>query len=242
MRHGCWGRALSFALVSMVAHAATASAAADDAGDVAAQLVLPAKAAKPHGKTVVSAAIWLTMLHSGAHAAAPAGGMYTLVQRDKQFWPHLLVIPVGSTVHFPNKDPFFHNVFSLFDGRRFDLGLYEAGITREVTFRREGVSYIFCNIHPEMSAVILSLSTSYYAVADGSRHFRMEHVPPGLYVLHVWVEGESEAALDQVSRMVQVTPGHTELGAIVLPAQPVVNGAHANKFGQPYESDRAPAY
>ena len=75
------------------------------------------------------------------------------------FTPHILVVPVGSVVRFPNADPFFHNVFSLFDGKRFDLGLYEAGSTKEVTFSREGLSYIFCNIHPEMSAVVISLST-----------------------------------------------------------------------------------
>ena len=86
------------------------------------------------------------------------------LQKNRVFQPHLLIIPVGSVVQFPNADPFFHNVFSLFDGKRFDLGLYEAGSTKSVTFSREGVSYIFCNIHPEMSAVILTLSTSLYSV------------------------------------------------------------------------------
>jgi len=65
----------------------------------------------------------------------------------------VLVVPVGSVVDFPNHDPFFHNVFSLFDGKRFDLGLYEAGATNSVRFDRLGVSFLFCNIHPEMSAV-----------------------------------------------------------------------------------------
>src|SRR6185312_16716588 len=58
------------------------------------------------------------------------------------------------------------NVFSLFDGKRFDLGLDKAGSSRSVPFSREGVSHIFCNIHPEMSAVVLALSTPLYAVAD----------------------------------------------------------------------------
>jgi plastocyanin len=219
-----------------------ASAAAGNAGDVSARLVLPAIGGKQHGKAALSAAIWLTPLHGDPRAAVPSAGTYTLLQKDKQFSPHLLVVPVGSTVHFPNQDPFFHNVFSLFDGRRFDLGLYEAGTTRDVTFPREGVSYIFCNIHPEMSAVIVSLATSYYAVADQSSRFHMQDVPPGPYLLHVWVEGENEAALGRLTRLVQVVPGQTDLGAITLTKQPAANGAHANKFGQPYESDRAPAY
>jgi hypothetical protein len=59
------------------------------------------------------------------------------------------------TVEFPNKDPFFHNVFSLFEGKRFDLGLYEANSTKSVRFDHAGVSYIFCNIHSQMSAAVV---------------------------------------------------------------------------------------
>ncbi|MGC1978113.1 MAG: hypothetical protein WA671_15440, partial [Candidatus Sulfotelmatobacter sp.] len=75
-----------------------------------------------------------------------------LVQKDKSFHPSLLVIPAGGQVEFPNQDPFFHNVFSLFDGKRFDLGLYESGTTQFVKFDKPGISFIFCNIHAQMSA------------------------------------------------------------------------------------------
>ena len=99
-------------------------------------------------------------------------GHYRLLQKDKTFTPHLLVIPTGSSVDFPNLDPFYHNVFSLFNGKRFDLGLYESGSSRTVHFDHDGVSYIFCNIHPEMSAVIVTLSTPYFGVsaANGEHH------------------------------------------------------------------------
>ena len=102
--------------------------------------------------------VWLTgnTANSQALAARPAQH-YTLTQKDKQFNPHILVIPAGSSVDFPNLDPFFHNVFSLFNGKRFDLGLYEAHTQRTVHFDRDGISYIFCNIHPEMGAVIVTL-------------------------------------------------------------------------------------
>ena len=73
---------------------------------------------------------------------------FQLVQKNKRFLPHLLIVPVGAVVEFPNHDPFFHNVFSLFEGKRFDLGLYVGGATRAITFNKPGVSYIFCNIHP----------------------------------------------------------------------------------------------
>ena len=169
--------------------------------------------------------------------------MYTLLQRNKQFSPHLLVVPVGSLVHFPNQDAFFHNVFSLFNGRRFDLGLYEAGSTRDVTFSREGVSYIFCNIHPEMSAVVLALATPLYSVAEAvapQTLIQIHGVPAGTYALHVWIEGEDEHTLDALTHTVQVSAGHTDLGAVALPAP--AGAKHTNKFGQPYDETRPTTY
>ncbi|MGH7870111.1 MAG: hypothetical protein ACREP9_21345, partial [Candidatus Dormibacteraceae bacterium] len=85
-----------------------------------------------------NAVVWLTPLRETTapldRLDGPRPGWFRLVQKNKRFTPHLLVIPAGSTVEFPNHDPFFHNVFSLFNGKRFDLGLYEAGSTRQVKF------------------------------------------------------------------------------------------------------------
>jgi hypothetical protein len=142
-------------------------------------------------------------------------------------------------VQFPNEDPFYHNVFSLFDGKRFDLGLYEAGSKKVVTFSREGVSYIFCNIHPEMSAVVVALATPYFATEDRKGAVDLHAVPAGDYDLHVWVEGIPQAALDRLTRRVHVTAGQSELGAVTIPVMPTRAGTHLNKFGQPY--DRQPA-
>ena len=93
-----------------------------------------------------------------------------------------------SAVEFPNLDPWFHNVFSLYKGERFDLGLYEAGSSRTVHFERAGVSFIFCNIHPEMSAYVLALGTPYFAVSDHRGNIRIADVPPGRYRIEVWFE------------------------------------------------------
>jgi plastocyanin len=180
------------------------------------------------------AVIWLKPVEAeSVHGVAP--GKFTLLQKNKMFTPHLLVVPVGSSVAFPNADPFFHNVFSLFDGRRFDLGLYEAGSTRSVVFSREGVSYIFCNIHSEMSAVVVALSTPYYGVADGRGEFHIEGVPEGDYDLHVWVEGRRAGALEELTRRVHVGGVGVNLGEIHagMPTAP----DHLNKFGRPYETE-----
>ncbi len=105
---------------------------------------------------------------------------YRIVQRDKTFKPRLLVIPAGSTVDFPNNDQWFHNVFSISRGRQFDLGLYEAGVLRSVRFDRAGVSYLFCSIHPEMMAVVVTVdSTILRSVRQGAAALPSTMCPPG---------------------------------------------------------------
>lgn len=187
--------------------------------------------------------MWLEPLHGdNQDAAAMPHGKYVMLQKNKMFTPHLLIVPVGSVVLFPNKDPFFHNVFSLFDGKRFDLGLYEAGSTRSVTFSREGVSYIFCNIHPEMSAVVLALSTPYYAIANAKGVFHIHGVPAGEYELHIWIEAEPQSLLDRLTRQVKISSDGTTLGEIQFDADSQLTEKHLNKFGQPYHPDDSPTY
>ena len=218
---------------------ATLGNAALQAAEVKARLVTSTPDALAHkAEKPPSAVIWLKPLQSGSDPAVSAG-RFTLLQKNKMFTPHLLVVPVGSSVAFPNADPFFHNVFSLFDGKRFDLGLYEAGSTRSVVFSRVGVSYIFCNIHSEMSAVVIALDTPFYSIADASGAFDIGDVPTGDYSLRVWIEGQTQSSLDQLTRRVHVAGTAVSLGDI--------HGAtsteqHLNKFGHPYEPDAMPTY
>ncbi len=194
--------------------------------------------------------------HAGAHAAAPvsvvwlspvdeihqphlsvAPRTFTMVQQNKMFSPSLLVVPVGSVVSFPNKDPFFHNVFSLFNGQRFDLGLYQAGESREVTFVRPGASYIFCNIHPEMAATIVALDTPLYAQTDKMGDASISHVPPGRYTLHIWSASASPAELSTLTHEVQVTvKTPMDLGLITVHGSRTPETQHLNKFGQAYDA------
>jgi plastocyanin len=158
----------------------------------------------------------------------------SLTQRDKNFTPHLLVVQVGTVVDFPNHDPFFHNVFSLFEGKRFDLGLYEAGTTRYVRFDRPGICYIFCNIHPEMSAVVVVLDTPYYAIANARGNLEFRGVPPGRYTLHVWDERSLPENLAKLSREVSLSKDQESLGTIRIKETSVVT-AHKNKYGRDYD-------
>jgi plastocyanin len=198
-------------------------------------------APRTHGDYPNTAVLWLSPLQPG-QAPLSHHDSYKLVQKGKEFTPHLLVVPTGSTVEFPNQDPFFHNVFSLFNGKRFDLGLYEPGTSRSVRFDREGISYIFCNIHPEMGAVVLSLSTPYYGVTSAVGGITIHHVLPGSYRLSVWSQNGDPASLDAATKTIQVGADDLHLGTIQvrLAADPMLH--HLNKFGEEYPPDRNPPY
>jgi plastocyanin len=210
------------------------------ATQVRARLVVrSAEVATHKHKNMPPAVIWLKPVQSETLPPA-VPGKFTLLQKNKMFTPHLLVVPVGSSVAFPNADPFYHNVFSLFDGRRFDLGLYEAGSTRSVVFSREGVSYIFCNIHSEMSAVVIALTTPFYSIVGPQGLFDIKGVPEGDYELHVWVEGQHQNSLDKLTRRVHIASSVVNLGDVQ--AVPPAREQHLNKFGRPYEPSTEPIY
>ena len=189
--------------------------------------------------------VWLTPL---ATTPAPAPPQQTqpipqLVQKNKSFQPSLLVIPAGGQVEFPNRDPFFHNVFSLFDGKRFDLGLYESGSSQFVKFDKPGISFIFCNIHAQMSAVVIALNTPYYAISNGRGEINIGDVVPGRYEMHVFHPSVSPDALQAVEHEITVTPGDTFLGTFTL-AESDIDVAHKNKYGRDYDrpDPDSPAY
>jgi plastocyanin len=190
--------------------------------------------------------VWLTPLGATPAPAPPLqerSQIPQLVQKDKSFHPSLLVIPAGGKVEFPNKDPFFHNVFSLFDGKRFDLGLYESGTTQFVQFDKPGISYIFCNIHPQMSAVVIALNTPYYAVSNGRGEITIGDVLPGRYQMHVFHPSASPDALHAAEREITVAPSETFLGAFTL-VESDLELAHKNKYGHDYDrpDPDSPAY
>lgn len=194
-----------------------------------------------NGKPIRSSSgvvVWLTP--TKGEAPKPPDKVYKLVQKNKHFEPHLLVVPVGSAVVFPNEDPFFHNVFSVYEGTRFDLGLYESGSSKEVRFNRPGPSYIFCNIHPEMSAIIMVMTTPYYATTDAQGNYSIEGVPPGEYEFSVWYESAVPEQLKQLQRRVSISASSAKLAPVTVLAAPSLAVNHKNKYGQDYE--KQPSY
>lgn len=190
------------------------------------------------------AVVWLTPV--GAPTQMPKqdpSHIPQLVQKNKTFHPSLIVIPVGGKVEFPNRDPFFHNVFSLFEGKRFDLGLYEGGTTRIVQFDKPGISFIFCNIHAQMSAVVIALATPYYAISNTRGDLSIANVPPGRYTMQVFHSSVPPDVLRAVDREITISASETSMGSFSLAETDVLAG-HKNKYGRDYDrpEPNSPAY
>jgi plastocyanin len=155
----------------------------------------------------------------------------TITMKSKAFMPHLLVVPVGSTVDFPNNDPIFHNAFSVSGENHFDLELYKRPNAKSWTFAHAGIVRVFCNIHPQMSAVVVVRDNPYFTrpAADGS--FTIADVPAGTYTLKGWHERGGEASIE-----VTVPAQGTANAGLVLDAAGFKRLPHKNKFGQDYKA------
>jgi plastocyanin len=179
-------------------------------------------------RDVGSAVVWL----DGEGMNAPSPDSVMVLTEGKEFRPRVSVITVGSTVVFPNGDPFNHNVFSLSPEGAFDLGLYGRGTLRSTSFRRPGLIRVYCNVHASMSAFVLVLATPFHSrpAADGT--FRLAAVPPGRYVLKAWHE-----RADAVAERAIVVPADGLAGLrIEVDAREFKEVTHLNKFGQPYRA------
>lgn len=109
-------------------------------------------------------------------------------QKGLRFTPHVLVIQVGATVEFPNSDPMSHNVFSISDAKRFNLGLYTRGAIRRLIFDKPGVVELLCNVHLEMYGYIVVVKNPYFTRTDSPGAYRIDGVPAGRHRLHCWHE------------------------------------------------------
>jgi plastocyanin len=155
-------------------------------------------------------------------------GRYSLRQKNKTFLPRVLGVPVGSSVDFPNDDLIFHNVFSLSTPQPFDLGLYRSGESPSRTFTQPGTYRVFCNIHPQMSALILVVPTPHVVVAGQDGRFVLD-LPAGRYRLTAVSERASPVSVEVVA----------EAGATIAPGLALDESdwaaiPHKNKFGKDY--------
>lgn len=139
--------------------------------------------------------VWFERLPAGMVVPPPAGVHPTLEQKRQQFVPRVIVLQAGATVDFPNRDPVYHNVFSVSPARRFDLGKYREGQSRSVRFDKPGVVRVFCDIHSDMAAFIVVIGHQLFARADAAGRFTLPAVPGGDYTLKVWHPSRGESGL-----------------------------------------------
>ena len=184
-------------------------------------------------KDYTGVVVWLEAVDRPA-PAAPAPKRAQMIQRDKRFTPHVIALPLGSTVDFPNFDPIFHNAFSNFSGQPFDVGLYPPGTSRSWVFKRPGIVRVFCNIHPTMSAIIAVLTTPWYTVTPASGLFTMENVPAGEYQLRLFHERAVPENLQALERRIKVPEGGLRLPLISISETGFVPAPHMNKYGRAY--------
>jgi plastocyanin len=164
----------------------------------------------------------------------PRGGAATRTEMAldaRQFRPRVIVVPVGTTVTFPNLDPFNHNVFSLSGANAFDLGLYGRDETESRRFTRSGVVKIYCNVHPRMTGVIVVRDNAWYAQPSADGSFSIGDVPPGTYTLVIWHE-----RANAVRQQITVPAGGLANLEVQLDASSYVFQQHRNKNGQDYGS------
>ncbi|HUI54132.1 MAG TPA: hypothetical protein VLY04_04125 [Bryobacteraceae bacterium] len=177
--------------------------------------------------------LWLEPVGRQAPPAAPAHT--EIKQQDKTFKPHVVAIPVGGTVDFPNLDPFFHNAFSNFAGQPFDLALYPPGTSKRAgPFRRPGIVRVFCQIHPTMSAIIAVVATPWYAVTPASGQFQIAGVPPGEYQMHLFHERALPENLQFLEHVVTVPEEGLTLPLISISETGYIPAPHLDKHNKPY--------
>lgn len=165
----------------------------------------------------------------GVKAAKPKPGTLTMAMKAKSFIPHVVVMPVGGTVEFPNEDPIFHNAFSVSPENRFDLELYKKPKSGSWTFKAPGIVNVYCNIHPQMSAVVVVRDNPFYVKAGKDGAFAIEGVPAGKYTIVAWHERGGEQG-------VEVTvPAEGQVGTnLTLDGSKFKRVQHKNKFGKNY--------
>jgi plastocyanin len=175
--------------------------------------------------TALAGVVWIPGLDG--HATAVAAPQ--MESRDKRFAPHVVAIPKGAVVAFPNVDPIYHNVFSLSPGNSFDLGLYRKGAARSVIFKNTGLVRVYCNIHPEMVGYVMVVDSSTYAVAGTDGSFKIAGIPPGRHTVRVWTEAGGET-----SNVLEFAAGREIVWDPTLDASQYRPLPHKNKHGQSY--------
>ena len=219
--------AASLALVGIAVSAAAPSAAMPATGRIEGVVHLVAsnepaiasgayptrRVSRPSPRTSEIANV-IVFLKNPPRQATLAAARASMMQADESFSPRVVAITRGSTVEFPNSDPFFHNVFSLSRGATFDLGRYPRGQSRARVFSQAGLVKVYCHLHSHMSASIMVFDHPYFTMPSAQGTFVIDNVPPGEHRVSAWHERIGESPKD-----IRVEPGGTVRVEFSLPVE-----------------------
>jgi plastocyanin len=211
-------------LVAMLLSLALFVPAAAHAGAVHGQVQLVERGDKP-ASDLSQVLVWVE-----GPKVSPQPVTERIRMKHKAFVPHVVVVPLGGAVEFPNQDPILHNAFSMTAGNRFDLDLYKKPKSRTWTPRAPGVVRVYCNIHPQMSAIVVVRDNPYWTFVAADGGFTIPDVPEGRWVVTAWHERAGA-----VSRKVEVVADTTTPISITLDASSYKRAPHKNKFGKDYD-------
>lgn len=124
----------------------------------------------------------------------------TMRQTARAFVPDVLVVPAGSSVTFPNDDAFYHSVFSTSPGNAFDMGLYDTGPGKSVSFAVPGIVDIRCHVHGSMHATVVVVDGPFARTTQPGERFRLDGLKAGRRTLHVWTPDGGETTRSVVVR------------------------------------------
>ena len=206
---------------------ATAAAAPLTAGTLHGQVEMLEKKGKK-AQDLSEVVVWVE-----GPKVAPQPAKATINMKKKRFEPHLVVVPVGGEVAFPNMDPILHNAFSVSGENRFDLELYKKPKSKSQTFEHPGIVRVYCNIHPQMSAFVVVRDNPFWTQASRDGRFSIADVPAGRWVVKAWHPRARE-----ISQKVAVAEeGAVDLG-LTLDASRYRRAKHKNKYGKKYKKGR----
>lgn len=227
----------ALSVIAALAAVLTSTVAAQSPTKVSGQVTIlerPGETTEDLGNVVVS----LEPTSASARVRPPVTSPINtaIVLQSRQFSPRVRVVTEGSKVEFPNQDPFSHNVFSKMNGG-FDTGVYGRGRTRDQTFHDPGVYPLYCNVHPRMTAFVITLKTPYFVQAGADGRFVLEQIPVGRYTLHVWHDRTTERVRDIIVPASGLSNLREELDA-----RGYKYVQHKNKLGKDYTSATGDRY
>jgi plastocyanin len=228
-----------WAAVAALSGAASAEASQGTGAPVSGQVTIQERAGdetEDLGNVVVFLEPAVPVAASARAKSGPPPVKTVIALQSRQFSPRIRVVTEGSTVEFPNQDPFSHNVFSKTNGG-FDTGVYGRGKAKDQKFEESGVYSLYCNVHPRMTAFVITLATPYFTQAGADGRFVLEKVPPGNYRMHVWHDRATEVVRDVIVPATGLTGQRIDLDA-----RGYKYVQHKNKFGKDYTSTTGDRY